>query len=263
MTRNVLLNLTASLCILLSWRSPSLLGQESKKDEPRPVVVNTVQYPSTNWNFYLLSQLQYNPELAKQLELSDGQQEKLKTAAKEMQTEQAEMMKKYQEAFKSGNQQEAQAEYMKHMNDYQSRFVEKTNDILLDHQMNRLKQISRQQQATYSRSWSPATYSYTQDTLELPLQLAKELELSDEEVAKLKEEIEKSRKEIAEEIQRLQDKAKDRVLGKLSAKKREQLKELIGEPYDFQAAQRATLETYQKQNLERLEEAKNKEAEKK
>ena len=125
--------------------------------------------------------------------------------------------------------------------------------------------LGRQQQAAYSRgSWSSTSrYFGTQDTLEMPVQLAKELELSDEEVAKLKEEIEKSRQELAEEFKRLQDKAMENVLGKLSAKKREKLKELIGERYDFQAAQRATSEMYQKQYQQRLEEAKQKEAEKK
>ena len=261
MTRNCLLSFAASFCFLMSCCLPSLFCQDSKKDEPRAVVVNTAQYPSTNWNFYLLSQLQYNPELMKQLELSDGQQEKLKTAVKDMQAEQAELMKKYQEAYKTGNYQEAQAEYMKSMGEYQTRFEESAAEILLDHQMNRLKQISRQQQALYSRgNWSSTSryYSY-QDGLETPVNLAKELELSEAEVAKLKEEIEKNRQEIADEIKRMQEKAMENVLGKLPAGKREKLKELIGEPYDFQAAQRATLEIYQKQNQQRLEEAKKNE----
>lgn len=86
------------------------------------------------------------------------------------------------------------------------------------------------------------------------------MELSDEEVAKLKDEIEKSRKELAEELKRLQDKAMKKVLGTLSANKREKLNELIGEPYDFQAARRVKSEIYQKQHQQRLERAKKKES---
>ena len=264
MSRNYLLNCAVSICFLLSCSQASLLGQELKTGSGQTVVVNTVQRPSTNWDYYLLSQLQFNPELMKQLELSDGQQEKLKTATKDMQAEQTEMMKNYQEAYKTGNYQQAQADYMKNLGDFQTRFVETAGEILLEHQMNRLKQISRQQQASYSRgSWSSTSRYYVQrDMLEMPVNLAKELELSDEEVAKLKEEIEKNRKELAEEVKRLQDKAMENVLGTLSAKKREKLKEMIGEPYDFQAAQRATTEMYQKQYQQRLEEAKKKEEQK-
>lgn len=169
MSRYCLLKVAASLFFLLSVCSLGLLAQESKRGSSPPVLA-VAKRPNTNWNYYLLSQLAHNPVLIKQLELSDGQQRELKSAAEEMRAEQTELTKKYREAYKTGNYQQAQAEYMKSLGDFQTRFVDGVGEVLLDCQMKRLNQISRQQQAAYSRgNWSSTSrYFSTQDMLEIP-----------------------------------------------------------------------------------------------
>lgn len=203
----------------------------------------------------LLMSLSNNPLLASELQLSDQQKTDLKKASEKMRQRQQDLYTQYQEGVKLGEQQTAQLIYREGNTKMRAEFSNELKEVLLAHQMTRLSQISRQQMVRY-RGWNNGPrYSQNADSLNLPLQLSEELELSPEEVQELESKVNEVRAEMEKKIQELKDKAMKEVLGELTRDQQSKLEELIGTPFDFSASQRA-----QRQEMSRRVQERNQQA---
>jgi Skp family chaperone for outer membrane proteins len=203
----------------------------------------------------LLMSLNNNPLLANELQLSDQQKTDLKKASEKLRQQQQELYQQYQEGVKIGEQQTAQLLYREGNEKMRADFAKELEEVLLAHQMTRLSQISRQQMVRY-RGWNNGPrYSQNADSLNLPLQLSEELELTPEEVHELESKVTEVRAEMEKKIEELKDKAMKEVLGELTRDQQNKLQELIGTPFDFSASQRAQQREMSRQAQERTQKA--------
>jgi len=99
------------------------------------------------------------------------------------------------------------------------------NDVLLPHQVARLKQITLQ---------SRLRRGNTSDAIASDA-VAKELGITDEQKEKLKAAQEEAQKEMQEKLTKLQDELKAKVLKVLTAEQRAKFEKMVGEKIEFSA----------------------------
>lgn len=167
----------------------------------------------------------WGPQMEKELDIVDSQRDALTklrndTMAK-MRTlydmsipDQQERMKKYSEASKAlGEETE-----------------KKVLEILLPHQIKRLKQITLQMQLQQAGYGSSAAFQNSQ--------LVEELKITDEQKAQLQEKQKEVTKEMQEKSQafykQLQEESREKVLSVLTPAQRKKLEELTGEKFQWQ-----------------------------
>jgi hypothetical protein len=128
--------------------------------------------------------------------------------------DQQERMKKYHESAKAlGEETE-----------------KKVQDILLPHQLKRIKQIALQMQLQSAGYGAASAFSSDQ--------LAEELKITDEQKTQLQEKQKEVMKEMQEKTQafykQLQEESREKVLGVLTPAQRKKLEEMLGEKFQWQ-----------------------------
>ncbi len=103
-------------------------------------------------------------------------------------------------------------------------FDDKANDILLPHQVTRLKQLIVQSQSR--RSGGPSSGA-------LPSMMIEELDISDEQMEEMKKKAEEVREKMNEKIAKIRQQAEEEILSVLTADQRAKYKEMVGDAYDF------------------------------
>ncbi len=97
------------------------------------------------------------------------------------------------------------------------------NSVLLPHQVTRLRQIRMQSQLR-RRSLVDIL---TSDPLKT------ELDITDRQTAELRQEEQEIEEDLAREIAKLREKARDRLLSKLKPNQKAEVKEMLGDAFDF------------------------------
>ena len=201
----------------------------------------------------LLMQILGNPDIAKELSIAPNQVEKIRETGEEFQRlhmqfrlDNQQRQQEIQSFFREQKVAEAVALSRKmyaEFDDTTKRMMTEVDSLLLPHQTKRLKQLSNQQQLKYT--------THFKDEFGIPLALAEELELSDEERANLLAKIEKVRKEYYEKTEKLKHEANQDILKSLPPQKQEKLKELIGDYYDYDKQRRKVAADRYKADRER------------
>lgn len=178
-----------------------------------------------------LMQLGFNGELRKEIEVVDDQIESVKKLAQEYRREMMEFQMKngkiqleIQKLVKEARHEEAR----ELSEDFQGKhellakeYIEKANEALLPHQIERLRQISKQQRVKSMNRF--------QDEFGIALSLADELGLTKEEKDKLIETIKRTRKKYYEEVAAAKKKANEEIMGVLTKEQQEKIREILGE----------------------------------
>lgn len=268
--------LTISMMLLLFIAHPNMIAQpisaqddsdsSEKQQEEESLQELQQEYMKNNKDQMerqmLLSQIiqvAYNQSLQDELSLVPEQVETVKTLGQEYQkkmmefsTERQDEMMEIQELIKEGKNREA----MEKSAEYQREFVELTRDIveraeesLLPHQIERLKQISKQQTSKYSNNYG--------DEFGIPYGLADEIGLTEEEKRKLKKVIEEARKEYYSQVEKLKEEANERILDAIPSEKRDKLNEILGDFYDAEKQQRRTRDELRERQRRSLENKKS------
>jgi hypothetical protein len=181
-----------------------------------------------------------NQVLLKELEIVDAQASELQKISLDFQQKftaislaNSKIMVEAQQAGKRVNYDD----YLKPLNELSRQMEAALEEVLLAHQVKRIKQLAIRQQLQIQSGYA--------DDLSLPLTLARQLELSPAEVQALQEMVKQTRAAYEEKVQKLQSEARDKILKSLPADKRKAFGDIVGEPFDFTASQRALRETYQ------------------
>lgn len=191
---------------------------------------------------FLIQQLfsiSHSKVLLKELEIVDAQAKELSRISQDYkklllavnQANQEIMFKAQQEGRKLNYD-----EYMKPMSEVTKKMEAELEELLLPHQVKRIKQLAVRQQLVVLSGYT--------DDLSYPLALAKPMGLSSMELEDLKDMVSKTRAEYEEKVKKLQDDARDKILKSLPEEQRKIYLDLVGEPFDFDASQRSLRDAY-------------------
>jgi len=136
------------------------------------------------------------------------------------------------------------------MREHNASTYKKVSEILLPHQLSRLKQIGLQQRLRIA--------SIAELLLEAPIRLNAQLEISEQQLKDLEPKIEKAKKSFVKEHAAMKQKAFDEVVGMLESEQQEKLKELVGDVFDFEEKERVDTRNLLDQLLKQWEEAQKK-----
>jgi len=242
-----------SLAFVFAFAIPSLAQQEDAVAKMRKQQAKMME---TQMFMQQLMQLGFNGELRKELEVVDDQVESVKELAQDYQREMMEFHRdngqigiEIQKLMKDGKHEEATKlgeEYQKRNTEFSEDYMEKATEVLLPHQILRLKQIAKRQGAKYSNEF--------QDEFGIASTVADEIGLSAEEKKRLTDAIKEARAEYYATVEEAKKKASEKILATLTTEQQEKMKEILGEEYDQEAMQRkARAEMMQKQQ-ERMKE---------
>ena len=159
-----------------------------------------------------------NPDIRKEIELVDDQAEELKRIN-------AEFSRKLSEQFQSitnGNLESLDKDriqdLLKQLNQEKR---ERMESVLLPHQLDRLKQVALQMNMK-SRGTARALQS----------ELAKELDITEEQVRRLKEREKQLNQELQEKIRQWKEDARKQLLEELTPQQRTKLNQLLGDKFE-------------------------------
>ena len=145
------------------------------------------------------------------------------------------------EGMKLSNQfHELQSEIMNEM-------MDEVNEVLLPHQVDRLRQLAKQQMA---RTTNPY-----RDEFGIAIGLAEELELTREERTHLSKTIERVRKQYYADVAELKKQANQEIMDAIPPAKRERIKEILGDYYDRETQSRKQAAKMRKEMESRRQEA--------
>jgi Spy/CpxP family protein refolding chaperone len=175
-----------------------------------------------------MGMLLMNEKIQKELELSAEQKEKLQALGKELQKEQA--------ANREANQKLSREERQAKRKENAEKHLKKIEAILLPHQLERIKQIQLQSQLMF-----------TPGTVLAGEEVAKELELTEDQKAKIKAINEETQKAMQnafapgqppqpdafEKMQKSRKETETKLLEVLSADQKAKLEKMKGEKFDF------------------------------
>jgi hypothetical protein len=165
--------------------------------------------------------LLHDPGVQKELELLDEQREQIR----QMQNEFAKEIKsKVDGAMKEGGPgRERIGEVISEIN---QRRKERLSEILLPHQIDRLKQISFQSNVSQGGLGSALASKA----------LAEELGIDDEQREALKKKAEELNKEFEEKVTKLKVEMREELMDELSPEQQKKIKELLGQEFKFERA---------------------------
>ena len=128
--------------------------------------------------------------------------------------------------------------------------MEKAKEVLLPHQIERLRQIAKRQGAKYTNEFH--------DEFGLTAAFADEIGLSAEEKKRLLDTIKEARNEYYATVEDAKKKANEKIMAALTTEQKEKMKEILGDEYDQQASQRkARIEMMKKQREQMEKKSKN------
>lgn len=165
--------------------------------------------------------------IQKELELVEDQVESLKELQEEQRNAMRETFMGMREKFQNMDESErasAWSEIQEEMQASNKKFDGMANEILLPHQVARLKQLLVQSQSR--RSGGPASGN-------LPATLIEELGITEEQIEDMKKKAEEVREKMNEKIAKIRQQAEEEILSVLDADQRAKYKELVGDAYDF------------------------------
>lgn len=150
-----------------------------------------------------------------ELELVEDQVDDIKALQEEQRTAMRDMFT----TMRGGGDRE---QMMEKFGEMRKEFDEKANEVLLPHQVKRLKQLLVQDQTR--RSAGATT---------LPESIIEELGLTEEQIEKMKEKAESVRDKMNEKIAKIRAQAQEEVLSVLDSDQRARYKEMVGDAYQF------------------------------
>ncbi len=235
--------IVVAICSIVCWNHSSFLAaqepvtqeelaEQQKKQMERQMVMTQI------------IQLQYNTELRDELSLVPEQLEEIKKLGQEYQQAMIEFqanasqhMKKYQRLVEEGDSEKLQQlsiEIQQQLLDSTEHLMAKAETTLLPHQLERIKQIGRQQSYRQINEFG--------DEFGIPFAMATELGLDDDQIIKLRDTIVEVRKEYYEKVEELKADAKKEILESIPADKRDQMEEMLGEDFDADRSLRRSRE---------------------
>ncbi len=178
----------------------------------------SAQGPGGDRTAYLLQ----SESVRAELELLDEQIEDLKEVQEELQNERREMFEGMRGKFRNGNREEVFAEMREKMGKLNEKSQERLGKILLPHQMKRLKQLSMQARLRTQQSLN----GFTSETM------VETLDLTEEQVARLKEKQKQVEADFRKRIAQLRGEAWEQMMSELNAGQRAKLEESLGKPFE-------------------------------
>ncbi len=225
----------AFVLTLLFTVSPIASAQQLNQEAVN--AAKTQAYSQRSWSeqsvLNQLNQLLYNKDLQQEVGFEEVQIEELRRhylayqkKLQEFYAEHREYRSEVNELYRIGKH-ELSREMMDKLNekrgDLTKQLLKAADAILSSKQMDRIKQISRQQHA---RRYNP--YG---DEFGIVLTLSKELDLTDEERRRLIETIDETREKYYQKVAKLKREAGEEILNALPKHKREKFKKTLGETY--------------------------------
>ena len=161
-------------------------------------------------------ELLMNEDVRQEIELVDEQEQQLRELGEKFRDK---MRSRFQEMRDSGDYSR-----MREVMTEVGKEVEKdASDVLLDHQVARLKQL--QVQSKMQRGASEALASDA---------IREKLGLTDEQLKEIQEVAKEAQEEVRKKIQQAQKEAQEKILGVLTPEQQRVWKEMIGESFSFQ-----------------------------
>ena len=215
-------------------------AHENKAHENKAHQNEAQEKMETQFLMSKIATLAYDEELRKELEVVDRQAYQLKELAKNHQsdtmkfyTDNSELISKLQEAKKKKGAEHS-IELAKKFNqkkaDFAKTYMDRLTDILLPHQVDRLKQLVKQQRIRLKSQFS--------DEFGMAASLADELGLDAEQKKSLNEAIKIARKEYYDSVAAAKKKAHEKIQSTLTAEQQKKMKEMVGEIWDQDAGRR-------------------------
>lgn len=199
-----------------------------------------------------LMMLAHDEELRKELEVVDDQVEEVKKLGQDYQkdmmkfyADNRELMEEMQQMYSDGNVEEAQEmgkEFQKKNTEFSESYMDRAAEVLLPHQIERLKQIAKQQVVKMTNQYS--------DEFGMASSMAKELGLTPEESKKLNETIKEAREEYYEAVEAAKKKANEKIMSVLTIEQKEKMKQILGDLWDQDASRRKAREKAMKRSKE-------------
>ena len=241
------------LALLVAFAASPLAAQENVETEQRGAIVIQAQQDGTDGpvrvfsmstdgtggmdNFVLSSplpiaggwsgsdptQMMFNPQVRKELELGDEQVAKLKEISKKFSKQLREQIKFDPGAGKSKldiDRIKDMSEMIKTINKEREAAI---GAVLLPHQSKRLKQISTQMRMKNTGTANALTSK----------DMAKELNIDDEQQKRLKKRAAEIKKKMEVEIAKLKKEAEEELLKELNREQRSKLKEMTGDKFEY------------------------------
>lgn len=240
--------------LMLTVALPSVAQSEAAKEAMARAQERQAKMMETQMFMQQLMQLGFNGELRKELEVVDDQVESVKELAENYQRDMMEFHRdngqigiEIQKLMKEGKNEEAGKlgeEYQNRMKDFSASYMDQAAEVLLPHQISRLKQIAKRQGAKYSNEF--------QDEFGIAATVADEIGLSAEEKKRLTDAIKEAREEYYAIVEEAKKKANEKILATLTTEQQEKMKEILGEEYDQQAMQRKSRAEMMKKQRERM-----------
>ncbi len=169
----------------------------------------------------------HNESALQELELVDGQKRELQEILHNLSSSRSELIEYMNEISASGlSKEEIEAERMKmkqQLNDIETDSLQQLNDVLLPHQLDRLKQSTVQVMMKHCANFEKVECGL------LTSQMRKFLGIDDKQAKKIAETAKHAREEMADKIKKLKAEAHAKLLGELSAEQRKKYEKLTGD----------------------------------
>ncbi|MDG1875318.1 MAG: hypothetical protein P8J27_15495 [Mariniblastus sp.] len=178
----------------------------------KPVGWTAEEYGATGSTLGLLS----NKNIRQELEMVDGQYKELQDLSQQIQRRSADQIRQLDFSDREN--------LVVEINKIREQAIKDMNSVLLPHQLDRLRQIRMQALLQRQSLVDVITSEPVKSDLNVTEQQEKELKDFEKVV----------REDLAKEIAKLQEKARDRLLSKLEPGQKKQAKEMIGEAFAFQ-----------------------------
>jgi hypothetical protein len=160
-------------------------------------------------------------KVQEELDFVDDQAEQIE----ELQTEFREEMRYMFEDMRNGggDRQKMFEDMREKMQDMNTDFNKKAEELLIDDQLARLKQLQNQSRMRGGIERALGNESFRE-----------ELDISDEQMEDLREAAEEAREWLTEQTAKLRKEAQERVLSKLTQEQQDKIKEMTGEDFEFE-----------------------------
>ena len=152
-------------------------------------------------------------------------------------TDNQESIQKMQQMFQDGDMKEATElgkAFQEKNTAFTQSYMDKVAEVLLPHQVDRLKQIAKQQVVKLTNKYS--------DEFGMASSMAKELDLTPEETEKLNETIKEAREEYYKSLAAAKKKANEKIMSVLTVEQKKKMKEILGDLWDQDETLRKTRE---------------------
>ena len=170
-----------------------------------------------------LTEMLRRDDVRAELELVDDQVKDMEALAEKLRARMQEEFTKLREAGNDGNREDRFAGMRETMQKIAADAEKQVGEILLPHQMKRLKQLQNQM-----RMQGGSTRALTDGSL------AEELGITDAQKEKLRESATKVEQELRQKLAELRKEAQEKLLAELTPEQRSKYKELVGDPFEFQ-----------------------------